>query len=193
MARVSNPKADPKDETSRLIGYLIKHGHWSPFEMVNCCVEIETSRDISRQLLRHRSFTFQEFSGRYAAYDSLLGPREARLQDETNRQNSLETEDLSLSLWWKESQQALADHAGSLYEEALERNIAKEVARAVLPEGLVPTRMYMNGTLRSWIHYFNVRCTPETQKEHRRLADKGLRSLVLAQFPQTQKALENGL
>lgn len=192
MARVSNPAADPKDDASRLIKYLLTHGHWSPFEMVNCVVEIETSRDISRQILRHRSFTFQEFSGRYAAYDHLLPPREARLQDERNRQNSLETEDAELTLWWKESQEALSLHSGALYEEALERGVAKEVARAVLPEGLVPTRMYMNGTLRSWIHYFNVRCTPETQKEHRRLAES-LRSLVLAQFPMTQKALENGL
>lgn len=192
MARVSNPAADPKDDASRLIKYLLTHGHYSPFEMVNCVVEIETTRDISRQILRHRSFTFQEFSGRYAAYDQLETKRECRLQDTTNRQSSLDVQDETLLKWWDAQVEAVSDYAGSLYEEAMERGVAKEVARAVLPEGLVPTRMYMNGTLRSWIHYFNVRCTPETQKEHRRLAES-LRSLVLAQFPMTQKALENGL
>lgn len=189
MARVSNPKAEVGDPSEKLIGYLLRHKHFSPFEMVNVCVEVNTSRDISRQILRHRSFQFQEFSGRYAAYEHLLEPREVRLQDQSNRQNSLETDDVGLRDWWLEGQEALLSHAGALYEEALSRGVAKEVARAVLPEGLTPTKMFMNGTLRSWIHYFNVRCTPETQKEHRVLAE-ALRSLVLSQFPNVQKALE---
>jgi len=194
MARVSNPKAQLGDPSERLIAYLLKHGHFSPFEMVNACVEITTTRDISRQILRHRSFTFQEFSGRYAAYDELKTVRECRMQDTKNRQNSLEIEgqEVEVASWWDESVTAVADYAGTIYQQALDRGIAKEVARAVLPEGLVPTKMYMNGTLRSWIHYFNVRCTPDTQKEHRLLA-QSLKSLVLSQFPQVQKALEGDI
>jgi len=193
MARVSNPNASPLDDASKLIAYLIKHGHWSPFEMVNCCVEINTTRDISRQILRHRSFTFQEFSGRYAAYDELKTVRECRLQHPTNRQASVEVEgnapeELVLDAWWSSAVEAVADHTGTVYQQALDRGVAKEVARAVLPEGLVPTKMYMNGTLRSWIHYFQARCTDGTQKEHRLLAES-LRNLVLSQFPQVQKAL----
>jgi thymidylate synthase (FAD) len=190
MARVSNPSAQLGDPSEKLIAYLLRHGHYSPFEMVNCVVEIETTRDISRQILRHRSFTFQEFSGRYAAYDELRTVRECRTQHPTNRQASLDSEDEELSKWWAESVTAIADNAGVVYAMALERGVAKEVARAVLPEGLVPTRMYMNGTLRSWIHYFQARCTEGTQKEHRQLAES-LRSLVLAQFPQVQKALDD--
>ena len=188
LARVSNPKAELGDDTSKLIKYLIDHQHWSPFEMVGACVEIETTRDVGRQILRHRSFKFQEFSGRYAAYEKINTVRECRMQDSKNRQSSLDVQDQGLLEWWNEQVEAVADHAGLVYEEAMERGVAKEVARALLPEGLVPTRMYMQGDLRSWIHYFNVRCTPETQKEHRQLA-QALRAVVIGQFPQTEKAL----
>lgn len=190
MARVSNPTAVLGDSSEKLIGYLLRNGHWSPFEMVNVCVEIETTRDISRQILRHRSFTFQEFSGRYAAYDDMAPPREARLQDDKNRQNSLDTADEATKKWWKAAQLAVADTAFNIYHLALEKGIAKEVARAILPEGMVPTKMYMNGTLRSWIHYFDARCADGVQKEHRVLAE-ALRSLVLSQFPAVQGALES--
>lgn len=189
MARVSNPDAKRGDPTDRLIRYLIKHKHWSPFETVSVCLELETTRDISRQILRHRSFHFQEFSGRYAAYQELATVREVRLQDEKNRQNSLDVQDAVLEDWWKTSVEALSAHAGALYSEALERGVAKEVARTVLPEGLVPTRMYMVGTLRDWIHYFAVRCGPETQKEHRVLA-REMRSIIMSHFPNVEKALE---
>jgi thymidylate synthase (FAD) len=190
MARVSNPKASVGDPSERLIAYLLRNGHWSPFEMVNAVVEINTTRDISRQILRHRSFSFQEFSGRYAAYDTLAEPREARLQDSHNRQNSLATDDDELKAWWIEQQVAVRDLAGATYQEALERGVAKEVARAVLPEGMTPTRMYMNGTLRSWIHYFQARCEPGVQKEHRDLAI-ALRGLVFSRFPLIAKAYED--
>ena len=188
MARVSNVNATPGDPADKLIAYLLKHKHFSPFEMVSACVEIHTTRDISRQVLRHRSFSFQEFSGRYAAYDSLGEPREARLQDSKNRQNSLATDDKGLQERWLELQLAVRDLAGAAYQEALDRGVAKEVARAVLPEGMTPTKMFMSGTLRSWIHYFDVRTDPSTQKEHRQLAE-ALRGLVLSQFPTVQKAL----
>lgn len=188
MARVSNPTAQPGDPADRLIKYLLDHQHWSPFEMVSACVEVNTTRDISRQVLRHRSFSFQEFSGRYAAYDALSEPREARLQDVKNRQNSLEVDDDTLSAWWNDQQIAVRDLAATTYQEALDRGVAKEVARAVLPEGMTPTKMYMTGTLRSWIHYFSVRCTSETQKEHRVLAE-ALKGLVMSQFPAVDKAL----
>lgn len=188
MARVSNPNAKQSDPSDKLISYLLRHKHFSPFEMVSACVEVNTTRDISRQVLRHRSFSFQEFSGRYAAYDALSEPREARLQDVKNRQNSLEVDDDTLSAWWNDQQIAVRDLAATTYQEALDRGVAKEVARAVLPEGMTPTKMYMTGTLRSWIHYFSVRCTPETQKEHRQLAE-ALRGLVMSQFPAVEKAL----
>lgn len=190
MARVSNPSATVGDPSERLIAYLIRNGHWSPFEMVSACVEIETTRDISRQVLRHRSFSFQEFSGRYAAYDALGEPREARLQDSKNRQNSLQTTDDELKNWWTEQQVAVRDLAGAAYQEALDRGVAKEVARALLPEGMTPTRMYMVGTLRSWIHYFDVRTDPSTQKEHRDLA-VSLEGLVMSQFPAVATARES--
>lgn len=172
MARVSNPKGQENPENSdRLIRYLIKHQHWSPFEMVNICLEIKTTRDIARQILRHRSFSFQEFSQRYAeATDWDLS--EARLQDTKNRQNSLETDDKELARWWQEEQQSLIRVAKSSYTNALQLGIAKEVARKLLPEGLTMSTMYMNGTLRSWIHYVQLRCGPETQKEHREVAQK---------------------
>lgn len=172
MARVSNPKGQENPENSdRLIRYLIKHQHWSPFEMVNICMEIKATRDIARQILRHRSFSFQEFSQRYAeATDWDLS--EARLQDTKNRQNSLETDDKELARWWQEEQQSLIRAAKSSYTHALQLGIAKEVARKLLPEGLTMSTMYMNGTLRSWIHYVQLRCGPETQKEHREVAQK---------------------
>jgi thymidylate synthase (FAD) len=172
MARVSNPKSQENPENSeRLIRYLIKHQHWSPFEMSNVCIEIKTTRDIARQILRHRSFSFQEFSQRYAeATDWDLS--EARLQDTKNRQNSLETDDKELARWWQEEQQSLIKAAKSSYTHALQLGIAKEVARKLLPEGLTMSTMYMNGTLRSWIHYVQLRCGPETQKEHREVAQK---------------------
>lgn len=191
MARVSNPNATPEDDSSRLISYLLRHNHYSPFEMVNACVEIQTTRDISRQILRHRSFSFQEFSGRYAEYTGVGSDlREARLQDHTNRQNSLETRNVDVINEWNAIQDSAAFHAEGLYHEALALGIAKEQARAILPEGLTPTRMYMNGTLRSWIHYWSVRTGPETQKEHRMIAEE-TRNAILAKFPLIHKALVN--
>jgi thymidylate synthase (FAD) len=142
--------------------------------MVSVCMEINTTRDIGRQILRHRSFSFQEFSGRYQSYDKLskAPSREARLQDTTNRQNSLETDDIALNNWWQQAQQAVADEAQSFYEIALVKGIAKEQARSLLPEGLTSSRLYMAGTLRSWIHYVDVRTDPSTQKEHREIAQQ---------------------
>lgn len=191
LARVSNPQNENNHETApRLINYLIRHKHWSPFEMVSACVEIETTRDISRQILRHRSFSFQEFSGRYAAYEKILDDREVRLKDSKNRQNSISVDDPALKDWWSENLRHLAEFAGALYSEALSRGVAPESARVVLPEGLVPTRMYMAGTLRSWIHYWQIRCGPETQKEHRAVAE-ATKSVILSEFPELRKALEN--
>ena len=189
MARVSNPKATLDDPFKRLIQFLIRKKHWSPFSMVNVCVEVECSRDVSRQVLRHKSFDFQEFSGRYAAYEEgLLEPREARLQDKENRQNSLPSDDQDLNLWWFGVQRHITGFVESVYEQALKRGIAKEVARAILPEGLTPTKMHINGTLRSWIHYFDVRCGDDTQKEHRELA-QAIRDLVFEQYPSVKEAL----
>lgn len=189
MARVSNPKATLDDPFKRLIQFLIRKKHWSPFSMVNVCVEVECSRDVSRQVLRHKSLDFQEFSGRYAAYEEgLLEPREARLQDKENRQNSLPSDDQDLNLWWFGVQRYIIGFVESVYEQALKRGIAKEVARAILPEGLTPTKMHINGTLRSWIHYFDVRCGDDTQKEHRELA-QAIRDLVFEQYPSVKEAL----
>lgn len=174
-ARVSNPSGQfSQMNNQKLIDYLIRHQHWSPFEMVNVCMEINTTRDIARQILRHRSFSFQEFSQRYAnPIQGGLGfsVREARLQDLTNRQNSLEIADeCSLVDWFSEIQRDIIDYCETLYEQALEQGIAKEQARALLPEGLTNSRMYMSGSLRSWIHYVKLRSGPETQKEHREIA-----------------------
>lgn len=172
-ARVSNPSNQMNTETSeKLLKYLAKHNHWSPFEMVSVVMEIETTRDIARQILRHRSFSFQEFSQRYADPTSDLGfeTREARLQDTKNRQNSIETEDAGLLERWKQRQAKVINEARGAYKWAIENGIAKEQARAVLPEGNTTSRMYMNGTLRSWIHYCELRSGPETQKEHREIA-----------------------
>ena len=171
-ARVSNPGNQLNVETSdKLIKYLIKHKHWSPLEMASACIEITTTRDIGRQILRHRSFSFQEFSQRYAAVDTdRFVLREARLQDFKNKQNSIEIEDDQLQSEWNEKQLAVIAAAKDAYEWALSHNIAKEQARVVLPEGLTNSTMYVNGTIRSWIHYIDVRSDVSTQKEHRAVA-----------------------
>jgi len=168
-ARVSNPANQLNTETSeKLIKYLIKNAHWSPLEMVSACLEIETTRDIARQILRHRSFSFQEFSQRYAnpVKDLEFVTREARLQDPNNRQNSIENDDKEISDTWIEKQENLIKNAKETYNWAIENGIAKEQARAVLPEGNTVSRMYMNGTLRSWIHYIELRSGNGTQQEH---------------------------
>ena len=173
-ARVSNPSNQNNKQTSeKLLKYLIKHKHWSPFEMVSACLEIETTRDIARQILRHRSFSFQEFSQRYADPTSDLdfSLREARLQDTENRQNSIETDDKKLQSDWDTLQQMVIEDAKAAYQWAISKGIAKEQARAVLPEGLTMSRMYMNGTLRSWIHYIELRTANGTQKEHMEVAE----------------------
>lgn len=189
MARVSNPENQKNVETaSRLIRYLINHQHWSPFEMVNACVKIDAPRDIIRQILRHRSFSFQEFSGRYALYGDLYEGRECRVQDSRNRQSSLASPP-ELETWWSTETSHLRDVAQELYEQAVDRGVAKEVARTILPEGLVPSILYMNGTLRSWIHYFQVRCDPTTQKEHRLVAEAA-RKVVMKEFPLIEEALQ---
>jgi len=170
-ARVSNPSNQSNTETNeKLLNYLIKHNHWSPFEMVSICLEIETTRDIARQILRHRSFSFQEFSQRYAVADLGFVTKEVRLQDTKNRQNSIISTDPILEKAWEEKQREAAKHSQEIYNWALEQGIAKEQARAVLPEGMTVSRMYMNGTLRSWIHYIQLRSGVETQKEHRKVA-----------------------
>ena len=172
-ARVSNPNNQYNTETSeKLIKYLIKHKHWSPMELVSACLEIETTRDIARQILRHRSFSFQEFSQRYAdpTQDLDFEVREARLQDNKNRQNSIEIDDERLQKKWEMAQRRVIHEARAAYEWAIKEGIAKEVARVVLPEGNTVSRMYMNGTLRSWIHYIELRSANGTQKEHRDIA-----------------------
>lgn len=172
MARVSNPTAKLEDDASRLIAYLVRHEHWSPFEMVNACMEINSTREVIRQILRHRSFHFQEFSGRYAEYTDGPVISEARLQDTKNRQNSIDTDDRDLNGWWMQVQLKVWDFCYVVYKEALKRGIAKELARKVLPEGLVPSKVYMNGTIRDWIHYLRVRTGQGTQKEHRVVAQE---------------------
>lgn len=170
-ARVSNPANQSNTETNeKLIKYLIKNNHWSPLEMVSICLEIETTRDIARQILRHRSFSFQEFSQRYAVADLGFECKEARLQDKKNRQNSVETDNAELSSQWEEQQKGVSEAAEKAYKWALENGIAKEQARSVLPEGMTVSRMYMNGTLRSWVHYIQLRSGNGTQKEHQQIA-----------------------
>lgn len=188
MARVSAPENQDNKETGpKLVKYLIKHKHWSPLEMVNVCMEIETTRDIARQILRHRSFSFQEFSQRYAvAQDFELSW--ARMQDDKNRQNSLETDDYGLLYWWEGAQKRVLDDAKFMYESALKKGIAKEVARKLLPEGLTMSKMYMNGTLRSWLHYVDIRCDAATQKEHRDVAVK-CRDELTKLFPNVMSAM----
>jgi len=173
-ARVSNPSNQMNKETSdKLIKYLIKHKHWSPLEMVNACLEINTTRDIAHQIVRHRSFSFQEFSQRYAdpaEFGNQFVLREARLQDTTNRQNSIDVDDEILHNEWTDRQQQVINLAKETYEWAIDNGIAKEQARAVLPEGNTKTRLYMNGTLRSWVHYIDLRSANGTQKEHMEIA-----------------------
>ena len=192
MARVSNPSNQSMTRgDEKLIRYLIKNQHWSPFEMVNVVMEINTTRDIARQILRHRSFSFQEFSQRYADPTKDLGfeLREARLQDSKNRQNSIETDDIELQNKWNLMQQTLINNAEHAYNWAIQSGIAKEQARAVLPEGNTQSRMYMNGTLRSWIHYCELRRANGTQKEHREVADECWK-IIAEKFPNVAAALE---
>ena len=184
-ARVSNPSNQFNTETSeKLIKYLIKHQHWSPLEMVSACLEIETTRDIARQILRHRSFSFQEFSQRYAdpTKDLSFVLREARLQDTKNRQNSVENNNLAVAAWWEERQKRVIEEAKNAYEWAITNGIAKEQARAVLPEGLTVSRLYMNGTLRSWVHYCELRMANGTQKEHAEIA-REIAKVIAEVFP----------
>lgn len=188
MARVSNPDNQSNPEYTKLIGYLMKHKHWSPFEMVNACLEIETTRDIARQILRHRSFSFQEFSQRYAVADG-YEYAEARLQDNKNRQNSIDVQDKELQRAWNELQIDVLVAAKRSYEAALNMGIAKEVARKVLPEGITTSKMYMNGTLRSWLHYISVRTDPSTQKEHRIVAEQ-CKEVLKKEFPKVMEAYE---
>jgi thymidylate synthase (FAD) len=173
-ARISNPDNQSNSENGKLLKYLIDNKHWSPFEMVDMVLEINTTRDIARQILRHRSFSFQEFSQRYAdpTKDLAVYMREARLQDTKNRQNSVETDDVGLQAWWDAQQKFLTTHSQRIYREALDKGIAKEQARAVLPEGNMQSRMYMKGNIRSWIHYCELRAGNGTQKEHREIAVK---------------------
>lgn len=186
MARISNPTNQDNVETGeRLVKYLIREKHWSPLEMVNVVLEVETPRDIARQLLRHRSFSFQEFSQRYANPLEDLEQevlRETRLQDHKNRQNSLDNDDVNLDLAWRGMQNSVKQSALAAYEWAINKGIAKEVARSVLPEGLTMSRLYVNGTLRSWIHYLQVRLDPSTQKEHRELA-LAIKTQIVALYP----------
>jgi thymidylate synthase (FAD) len=184
-ARVSNPSNQFNTETSdKLIRYLVKHQHWSPLEMVSACIEITTTRDIARQILRHRSFSFQEFSQRYAdpTKDLSFVTREARLQDTKNRQNSIDTSDAGLTAWWDAQQKFVIENVQRIYTEAIDRGIAKEQARAVLPEGLIESRLYMNGTLRSWIHFIELRSANGTQKEHQEVA-RACAEAITAIFP----------
>ena len=170
VARVSNPGNQLNTETSgRLLKYLIKHSHWSPFEMAHATMEIVTTRDIARQIIRHRSFSFQEFSQCYAIAEDFV-KREARLQDAKNRQNSIEISDPELQAQWRYYQERAIQSAKMAYDWALSAGIAKEQARAVLPEGLTESTLYMSGSIRSWIHYIELRSGPETQKEHREIA-----------------------
>jgi thymidylate synthase (FAD) len=191
-ARVSNPSNQNNKETSeKLIRYLTKHKHWSPLEMVSMCLEIETTRDIARQMLRHRSFSFQEFSQRYAdpTKDLDFVTREARLQDEKNRQNSIEVNDQKLQSDWDYQQKRVIIAAKEAYEWAIKNGIAKEQARAVLPEGNTVSRLYMNGTLRSWIHYIELRSANGTQKEHIEVAKK-CAEVIATVFPMAKEFVE---
>jgi len=191
-ARVSNPSNQlNKGTADKLLKYLAKNKHWSPFEMVSITMEINTTRDIARQILRHRSFSFQEFSQRYADPTDMHPVfREARLQDLKNRQNSIETDDIGLGIWWVKAQKEVWDEALDQYKKALEKGIAKEVARAVLPEGMTPSRLYMAGTLRSWIHYCELRMGNGTQAEHQLIASLCWEA-ILTEFPSLVEILDN--
>jgi len=192
-ARVSNPSNQFNTETSeKLIKYLVKHKHWSPLEMASACLEIETTRDIARQILRHRSFSFQEFSQRYAdpTKDLDFVIREARLQDTENRQNSIDTTDPAIIAWWDAKQKFIVEYVKQTYKEAIEMGIAKEQARAILPEGNTVSRMYVNGTLRSWIHFIEVRSGNGTQKEHMEVA-REVACAIAEMFPMAGNFLQN--
>ena len=185
-ARVSNPSNQLNSETNeKLVKYLIKHQHWSPLEMVSACLEINTTRDIAHQIVRHRSFSFQEFSQRYAnptEMGDMFEYSEARLQDTKNRQNSIETDSTEVQILWEESQRQVIELANKEYKKAIKMGIAKEVARKILPEGLTKTRIYMNGTLRSWVHYIDLRSANGTQKEHMEIA-KACAEVISKIFP----------
>lgn len=195
-ARVSNPKNQDNPDVSGLLGYCMKHGHWSIFELANAVIEVNTTRDIARQLLRHRSFSFQEFSQRYADVNAIDVPftfRECRLQDHKNRQNSIELntdddEQRDLSNMWTAKQQSVLRTTREAYQWALDNGVAKEQARALLPEGLTKSRLYVNGTLRSWIHFIQVRSDKATQKEHREIA-LDVAEVLTSAFPETMKAV----
>lgn len=190
MARVSNPaNQDSSEGVDRLIRYLIRNEHWSPFEMISVVMEIKTTRDISRQILRHRSFSFQEFSQRYAVVSEFVVDREARLQDTKNRQNSIETNDIKLQGSWVNKQQEILNKASEVYDWAIDNGIAKEQARSILPEGLTVSTLYMSGTLRSWIHYCQLRMANGTQKEHALIA-KDCWEVIGNNFPNVIRALE---
>lgn len=190
-ARVSNPANQSNKETNeKLIRYLIHNNHWSPLEMVSICLEIETTRDIARQIIRHRSFSFQEFSQRYAVADLDFEKREARLQDKKNRQSSIEIDDEKLENEWETMQNSVSQQAMTAYKWALENGIAKEQARSVLPEGMTKSRLYMNGTLRSWVHYIQLRSGNGTQKEHRELAIECAR-VIETIFPMIREFLSD--
>lgn len=190
IARVSNPNNQNNSNTApKLLKYLVKHKHWSPFEMAHMVLGIDTTRDIARQMLRHRSFAFQEFSQRYASAEDLgFETREARLQDQKNRQASLETDDRELHKVWEAMQMESLRYAKRAYTWALTNGIAKEQARAVLPEGMTHSRLYMAGSIRSWIHFCEVRCDIATQKEHREVADQ-CRTILMGQFPALAEVL----
>lgn len=188
-ARVSNPANQNNPDSEKLLKYLVKNKHWSPFEMVHVVMEIETTRDIARQILRHRSFSFQEFSQRYAAVTEMSDPREARMQDNKNRQNSIETDDPDYKDNWKYWQEEVLSVVDQAYDWAIANGIAKEQARVVLPEGLTMSRMYMSGSLRSWIHYCELRMGNGTQKEHRIIAEQCWEQIV-KKFPSLKNVLE---
>ncbi len=192
-ARVSNPANQDNPDSEKLLRYLVKNKHWSPFEMVHIVMEINTTRDIGRQILRHRSFSFQEFSQRYAEVQNFAPNRETRRQDQKNRQNSIELddgdEDSELKHMWNEWQDQIKADANEAYEWAIKNGIAKEQARVVLPEGLTMSRMYMSGSLRSWLHYIHLRTDKSTQKEHREIATECW-NIITKQFPSLKNVLE---
>ena len=190
-ARVSNPTNQLNNETAeKLLPYCVKNKHWSIFETVNIVMSIETTRDIGRQILRHRSFSFQEYSQRYAAVAEMSEPRETRLQDQKNRQNSIETDNVALEESWDWRQEKLKALANEYYQWAIDNGVAKEQARVVLPEGLTMSRMYMSGSLRSWIHYCELRMGNGTQKEHREIATQCW-NIIIEQFPSLKNVLNN--
>ena len=193
-ARVSNPSNQANTKTTpKLLDYLIKHKHWSPFEMASACIEVTTTRDIARQFLRHRSFSFQEFSQRYANINDLSNDfvlREARMQDPNNRQNSIDAGNSELRAWWYAQQNLIIGQVKRIYDEAIDRGIAKEQARAILPEGNTVSRLYVNGTIRSWIHYIELRSANGTQKEHMELA-KAIAEAIGKIYPSIKNFVEN--